>query len=41
MSDQPVGTPAEQSQHRDVPTVAEHNERMQTSRPDECVGRPS
>lgn len=41
MSDQPVGSPSEQSEHRDVPTVTEHNEQMRDQRPDECVGRPS
>lgn len=40
MSDQqPVGTPDEQTQHRDVPTVTQHNDRMRDQRPDECVGR--
>lgn len=36
---QPVGTPAEQTEHRDVSTVTQHNDRMQETRPDECVGR--
>lgn len=37
---QPVGTPDEQTEHRDVPTVTEHNQHMQTERPGECVGGP-
>jgi hypothetical protein len=41
MSDQQpqqIGTPDEQTAHREVPTVAEHNDRMHTERPDDCVG---
>jgi hypothetical protein len=34
-----AGEPAEQSEHRDVPTVTEHNDRMHEQRPDECVGQ--
>lgn len=36
---QPIGTPEEQTEHRDVPTVTEHNQRMQQERPDDCIGR--
>lgn len=40
MSDpQPVGTPAEQTEHRDVPTVADHNQHMHDQRPDDCIGQ--
>jgi hypothetical protein len=38
---QPIGTPAEQTEHREVPTVTEHNDRPREQRPDDCVGRPS
>ena len=30
--------PVEPSEHRQVPTVTEHNERMREQRPDDCVG---
>lgn len=39
MSEQQIGTPDEQTQHRDVPTVSEHNEQMREQRPDDCIGR--
>ena len=34
-----VGTDEEQTVHRDVPTVAEHNEQMREQHPDDCIGR--
>ena len=34
-----IGTDDEQTQHRDVPTVTEHNQRMHEQRPDDCIGR--
>lgn len=35
---QPIGTPAEQPEHRQVPTVTEHNQQMREQRPEDCVG---
>lgn len=42
MSDQQpqqIGTDDEQTAHRQVPTVTEHNQHMHEQRPDDCIGR--
>jgi hypothetical protein len=36
---QQIGTDDEQTVHRDVPTVTEHNAQMREQRPDDCIGR--